>query len=170
MHPGLREMQGRGIPFTGFLYAGLMILPDGEIKVLEFNVRLGDPETQVIMRRLDSDLARVLDMLLVSEPLPDVLHWTNQSAVCLVLASAGYPQGSSRGDLIVGIEAAEEDPDCLVFHAGTALDNGGLVTAGGRVLGVTACADTQEQAREKAYAAAEKISFEGQQLRPDIAK
>jgi phosphoribosylamine--glycine ligase len=171
MRPVVEAMAANGTPYQGFLYAGLMIAPDRSVKVLEFNARLGDPETQVILRRMESDLFELLYAL--SDPqgieAPEQ-RWADNAAVCVVLASKGYPETSSKGDVIDGIEAAEEINSACVFHAGTAINSDGhLVTGGGRVLNVTAMGATVGEAREMAYRAAEKISFEGLQKRSDIA-
>ncbi|MDX6672321.1 MAG: phosphoribosylamine---glycine ligase [Solirubrobacteraceae bacterium] len=166
--PVVDLMRERGTPFHGVLYAGLMLAADGP-KVLEFNVRFGDPETQAVLPRLRSDL---LDLLLrATRPggLAGVrLEWDPRWAVTLVLASAGYPESSSRGDLISGLD--EVPAGVEVTHAGTALGPGGeTVTAGGRVLNVTALGGGPAPARDAAYAAADMIRFEGRQLRRDIA-
>jgi phosphoribosylamine--glycine ligase len=163
--PVVEELARRGTPFHGVLYAGLM-LSAGGVKVLEFNVRFGDPETQVVLPRLRSDLLALL--LAATEPggLAGVeLDWDPRAAVCVVLASRGYPASSSSGDVIRGLDAAGAE----VFHAGTAERDGDVVTAGGRVLGVTALGDDRAAARAAAYAAADMISFDGAQLRRDIA-
>jgi phosphoribosylamine---glycine ligase len=166
--PVVDELARRGAPFHGVLYAGLMLGRDGGAKVLEFNVRFGDPETQVVLPRLRSDLLELL--LAATEPgglagvEPD---WDPRAAVCVVLASRGYPQGSSSGDVISGLDALP--PGVEVFHAGTAERGDEIVTAGGRVLGVTALGDDREAARAAAYAAADMIAFDGAQLRRDIA-
>lgn len=165
--PMRKEMQRRGIIFRGILYAGLMI--DGDkLGVLEFNVRFGDPETQVILPKLKTDF---IDLMLAcaSDDLKSVnLEWDDRFCMTVVLASAGYPASSSKGQVIEGIEEAEEDEDVMVFHAGTAMKNGELVTAGGRVLAVSALGEDFHQAKEKAYAAVNKIKFEGMQYRKDI--
>jgi phosphoribosylamine--glycine ligase len=166
--PVVDELARRGTPFHGVLYAGLMLGRDGGAKVLEFNVRFGDPETQVVLPRLRSDLLELL--LAATEPgglagvEPD---WDPRAAVCVVLASRGYPQGSSSGDVISGLDALP--PGVEVFHAGTAERGDEIVTAGGRVLGVTALGEDREAARAAAYAAADMIAFDGAQLRRDIA-
>jgi phosphoribosylamine--glycine ligase len=166
--PVLDELRGRGIDFHGVLYAGLMLTADGP-KVLEFNVRFGDPETQAILPRLRTDL---LDLLYkATEPggLHDVtLEWSPETAVTVVLASAGYPESSSSGDVIRGLERVPSGVH--VTHAGTARRPGGeLVTAGGRVLNVTGLGPDAAAARAAAYAAAEMIEFDGRQLRRDVA-
>jgi phosphoribosylamine---glycine ligase len=162
-------MRSRGTPFHGILYAGLMLTPRG-LRVLEFNVRLGDPETQAVLPRLRSDLLDVL--LRASRPggLEGVrLEWSSDCAVTVVLASAGYPGPSSSGEEISGLDLVPEDVE--VTHAGTAIGpDGTIVTAGGRVLNVTALGADLEEARRSAYAAAKMISFEGMQLRGDIAE
>jgi phosphoribosylamine--glycine ligase len=165
--PVVDRMRERGTPFHGVLYAGLMLTPDG-VKVLEFNVRFGDPETQAILPRLRSDLGEAL--LAATRPggLRGVeLAWSDEWAVTVVLASAGYPESSSKGDVIGGLEAVPEGIE--VTHAGTARRNGDVVTAGGRVLNVTALGADAATARDAAYAAADRITFEGRQLRRDIA-
>jgi phosphoribosylamine--glycine ligase len=165
--PVVAEMARRGIPFRGVLYAGLMIGPAGP-KVLEFNVRFGDPETQAVLPRLRSDL---LDLCLAArEPgglAASSAEFGDDWAVTLVLASAGYPESSSKGDAIRGIVEASELAE--VTHAGTAEADGEIVTAGGRVLNVTALGATPAEARDRAYDAAQRISFDGMQIRTDIA-
>jgi phosphoribosylamine--glycine ligase len=166
--PVLEELRRRGIEFHGCLYAGLMMTREGP-KVLEFNVRFGDPETQAILPRLRSDLLELLAAACEPGGLEGVsLDWDERTAVTVVLASACYPAGSHSGDVIGGLEGL---PDGIeVTHAGTARDETGeLVTAGGRVLGVTALGAQAADARATAYAAADMINFEGRQLRRDIA-
>jgi phosphoribosylamine---glycine ligase len=170
----VRWMQARGTPFHGVLYAGIMLTADGP-KVLEFNVRFGDPETQAVLPRLRGDLLQMLlyavypgGLLDEWEIEKDDVTWSSESAVTLVLASAGYPASSSSGDPISGLDLLPEDVE--VTHAGTAVGpDGTIVTAGGRVLNVTGFGPDAESARESAYAAARMISFEGMQLRGDIA-
>jgi phosphoribosylamine--glycine ligase len=163
--PVVDEMKRRGIPFHGTLYAGLMMTADGP-KVLEYNVRFGDPETQAVLPRLRSDLLDLLARATRPGGLEGAqLDWDERWAVTLVLASAGYPESSSSGDVITG---ADQD-GVEVTHAGTALRDGELVTAGGRVLNVTALGADPAAARDAAYAAADQIQFEGRQLRRDIA-
>jgi phosphoribosylamine--glycine ligase len=150
------------------LYAGLMMTPDGP-KVLEYNARFGDPETQAVLPRLRSDLIDLLDRSVRFGGLEGAeLDWAPEWAVTLVLASRGYPATSSKGDVIGGVESAGA-LDVEVLHAGTAELDGDLVTAGGRVLNVTGIGPTPAAARERAYAAADKIDFDGKQLRRDIA-
>ena len=166
--PVLDAMAKAGTPFHGVLYAGLMLTEAGPM-VLEFNVRFGDPETQVVLPRLRSDL---LDLLWrASEPgglAGAQLDWDPRAAVTVVLASKGYPASSSSGDVITGLDEAEA-AGAEVTHAGTAEQGDAIVTAGGRVLNVTALGDDVATARQAAYAAADMISFDGRQLRRDIA-
>lgn len=162
------QLHAEGIDYRGCLYGGFMLTPAGP-KVLEFNARFGDPETQVVIPRLENDLVEV--MLAVAEGrLSEVeLRWSDRWAVTVVLTSAGYPGRYEKGKVITGVEDAEAMDDVTVYHAGTALtDAGELVTSGGRVLDVTALGDTFEAARDRAYAACEKIQFEGKTLRHDI--
>jgi phosphoribosylamine--glycine ligase len=166
--PVLDELTRQGIPFQGMLYAGLMMTADGP-RVLEFNVRFGDPETQALMPRLRSDLLGLLEAATVVGGLGGVeLEWAPEMAVSVVLASAGYPASSSSGDVITGLDRVPEG--VWVTHAGTAFNaEGQVVTAGGRVLNVTGLGPAATDAREAAYAAADVIEFDGKQLRRDIA-
>jgi phosphoribosylamine--glycine ligase len=166
--PVLDELRRRGTPFQGVLYAGLMLTANG-VKVLEFNARFGDPETQAILPRLHSDLFELLMRATDPGGLDGAdLEWAPENAVMVVLASRGYPESGSTGDLISGLERVP--PDVHITHAATArLASGELVTAGGRVLGVTALGPDLASAREAAYAAADMIEFAGKQLRRDIA-
>ena len=164
--PTLRGMAADGIPYTGFLYAGLMITPDGRVKTLEFNCRMGDPETQPIMMRLRSNLAQVLLSATRAELDRVTLDWDPRVALGVVLAAAGYPMNPRKGDAISGLPADEADR--MVFHAGTADANGQVVVSGGRVLCVTALADTVASAQQKAYAVVDGIRFDGMQCRRDI--
>ena len=167
MEPFVKGLAADNLPFDGMLFPGLMMTPQGPM-VLEFNCRFGDPETQVLMRRLKSNLLDLIEAT-IDGALPGIRPtWDERAAVCIVLASGGYPGAIEKGKVITGIDAANNDPDVVVFHAGTALKEGRIVTSGGRVLGVTALGATLEEARTKAYAAADKISFEGKQLRRDI--
>ncbi|MBO4351894.1 MAG: phosphoribosylamine--glycine ligase [Eggerthellaceae bacterium] len=156
--------------YRGVLYGGFMLTPAGP-KLLEYNARFGDPETQVVLPRLKSDLVEV--MLAVAEGRPDdiELEWFDQWAVTVVLASEGYPRAYEKGKVILGVDDAEKLEDVIVFHAGTALNaDGELITSGGRVLNVVALGDTFEAARERAYEACGLITFEGKQLRSDIGE
>ena len=171
--PTIRGMEKDGIPFTGFLYAGLMIDAQGKVKTLEFNCRMGDPETQPILARLKTDWVDVL--MAATEPagaagatgLADrELSWDRRTALGVVLAAPGYPQAPRLGDTITGIP--KETDEVVVFHAGTTLRDGVLQTSGGRVLCVTALADTVRVAQTRAYEAVRQIHFEGMQFRSDI--
>ena len=164
--PTIRGMDKDGIPFTGFLYAGLMIDGDGKPKTLEFNTRMGDPETQPIMMRLKSDLVDVL-MAATSGKLDEVeLQWDRRVALGVVLAAGGYPLSPKKGDLISGLPKPTDE--VVVFHAGTVAAGDQIKTSGGRVLCVTALADSVKQAQTKAYDAARTIHFDGMQYRRDI--
>ena len=164
--PTIRGMDKDGIPFTGFLYAGLMIDGDGKPKTLEFNTRMGDPETQPIIMRLKSDLVDVL-MAATSGKLDEVeLQWDRRVALGVVLAAGGYPLSPKKGDLISGLPKPTDE--VVVFHAGTVAEGDQVKTAGGRVLCVTALADSVKQAQTKAYDAARGIHFDGMQYRRDI--
>ncbi|HEX5621895.1 MAG TPA: phosphoribosylamine--glycine ligase [Solirubrobacteraceae bacterium] len=166
--PVLDELASRGTPFHGVLYAGLMLTAAGP-KVLEFNVRFGDPETQAVLPRLRSDLLDLLQRATRPGGLSGaVLEWDARTAVTVVLASRGYPLSSSKGDVIHGLDLLA-DEEVEVLHAGTAEVDDEIVTAGGRVLNVTALGETTRAAREHAYAAADVIRFDGRQLRRDIA-
>jgi phosphoribosylamine--glycine ligase len=166
--PMLDELARRGIPFHGVLYAGLMLTDDGP-KVLEFNVRFGDPETQAILPRLRSDLLTLLERATVPGGLDGIeLEWAPEAAVTVVLASAGYPESASKGDVIEGLDSLPDE--VFVTHAGTARsDDGAIMTAGGRVLNVTALGGDLADARSAAYAAADMVQFAGKQIRRDIA-
>jgi phosphoribosylamine--glycine ligase len=164
--PTIRGMEKDGIPFTGFLYAGLMIDASGQPKTLEFNCRMGDPETQPIMMRLKSDLFEVF-WHATDGTLDQVeLQWDRRVALGVVLAAHGYPESPRKGDRIAGIPA--EASDAMVFHAGTTLDNGELTTSGGRVLCVTVLADSVKLAQQRAYEVAAQVRFDGVQYRKDI--
>jgi phosphoribosylamine--glycine ligase len=164
--PTLRGMQADGIPYTGFLYAGLMITPDGAVKTLEFNCRMGDPETQPIMMRLRSNFAQVLLAATRGELDRVQLDWDPRVALGVVMAAAGYPMDPRTGDAITGLPADESDR--MVFHAGTALQGDTVRVTGGRVLCVTALADTVAQAQQRAYAVVDAVHFDGMQCRRDI--
>jgi phosphoribosylamine--glycine ligase len=166
IEPTLRGMATDGIQYTGFLYAGLMITPDGRIKTLEFNCRMGDPETQPIMMRLRSDLAQVLLAGANGQLNGLSLNWDERVALGVVLAAHGYPLSPRKGDAITGLPQDKEQT--MVFHAGTQLINGQVHTAGGRVLCVTTLAANVAQAREQAHAVIQGIAFDGMQHRRDI--
>jgi phosphoribosylamine--glycine ligase len=166
--PVVDEMRRRGTPYHGVLYAGLMITEAGP-KVLEFNCRFGDPETQAVLPRLRSDLLDLLDRSTRLGGLDGIVpEWSPDWAVTVVLASRGYPESSSKGDEIDGLNSIDR-LDTEIFHAGTAESGGKLVTAGGRVLNVTGIGSSPAEARDRAYDAAEKIQFNGKQMRRDIA-
>jgi phosphoribosylamine--glycine ligase len=164
--PTIKGMEKDGIPYTGFLYAGLMIDPQGRIRTLEFNCRMGDPETQPIMMRLKSDLFDVM-MAATSGTLDQVeLQWDRRTALGIVMAAAGYPLSPRKGDAITGLPKPAED--AMVFHAGTVQKDGAILTSGGRVLCVTALADSVKSAQQRAYEIASGIRFDGAQYRRDI--
>jgi phosphoribosylamine--glycine ligase len=166
IEPTLRGMAADGIQYTGFLYAGLMITPDGRIKTLEFNCRMGDPETQPIMMRLRSDLAQVLLAGANGQLNGLSLDWDERVALGVVLAAHGYPLSPRKGDAITGLP--QDNAQTMVFHAGTQSVNGQVLTAGGRVLCVTTLAASVAQAREQAQAVIQGIAFDGMQHRRDI--
>jgi phosphoribosylamine--glycine ligase len=164
--PTIRGMEKDGITYTGFLYAGLMIDPQGRIKTLEFNCRMGDPETQPILMRLKSDLFEVL-MAATGEGLNQLeMEWDRRVALGVVMAAAGYPLDPRKGDAVTGLP--KDLNDAMVFHAGTTEKDGQILTSGGRVLCVTVLADSVKQAQQKAYQATIPIAFEGMQMRQDI--
>jgi len=165
--PVLTGMRDGGYPFSGILFPGLMVA-DGKFKVLEFNARFGDPECESYMRLLQSDIVAIMLTCIEGRLETTDVVWSTDSVVTIVLASGGYPGHYEKGFPIVGVEEAEKDPDVVVFHSGTALKDGAVVTSGGRVLAVSAVGKTPEEAKSKAYAAAEKIAFEGKQNRADI--
>jgi phosphoribosylamine---glycine ligase len=166
MFPTLVGMEREGAPYIGFLYAGLMIGAEGKPRVLEFNCRLGDPEAQPILMRLKSDLLTLIERALMGELDRTEAQWDRRAALGVVLAAHGYPASPRSGDPIRGLPAAADD--LQVFHSGTKLQDGEIVTHGGRVLCVTALGDGIMQARARAYRAAEAIHFEGRQMRGDI--
>jgi phosphoribosylamine---glycine ligase len=164
--PTVNGMARDGIPFTGFLYAGLMIDAQGRVRTLEFNTRMGDPETQPILMRLTSDFSDVL-MHATDGTLDQVeLQWDRRFALGVVMAAAGYPAQPRKGDAITGLPA--DSDDAMVFHAGTTLDADTLCVSGGRVLCVTALGDSARLAQQRAYDAMRGIHFDGMQFRTDI--
>lgn len=167
--PVISGMASEGAPFAGLIYPGLMLTNEGP-KILEFNARFGDPETQVYMRLLDTDILEIFDACIDGKLDTMDIKWGNVFAANIVLASGGYPGNYEKGKIISGIEEAETMSDIVVFHAGTKMKGSDLVTNGGRVLGVSATGKTLEEALAKAYEATEKISFEGIQYRKDIGK
>ena len=166
MRPALQTMAADGTPFRGFLYAGLILTPDGP-KVLEFNVRLGDPEAQPLLMRFTGDLGEVLAASARGDLDPDSFSFSNQAAACVVLAADGYPENPSTGDPIRGLDRAT-DLGAIVFQAGTTIEDGELLTAGGRVLNVCALGDSVQDALAIAYRAADEIEFDGKHFRRDI--
>lgn len=168
LEPWLAGCAAEGIDFRGLLYPGVMLTAAGP-KVLEFNARFGDPETQVYLTRLENDLVELLMASAEGTLNRTELRWSSDASVCVVAASGGYPGEYRKGLAIQGLEAAAARPGVKVFHAGTALKDGALVTTGGRVLGVTAWAPTLQRARDEAYAALRLVHFDGLQFRRDIA-
>jgi len=169
VEPTMRGLAADGIRYQGFLYVGLMLTKSGP-KVLEFNCRLGDPETQAILARVDFDLAEVLGDVAGGHLKPEKLKWKPGASACVVVASGGYPGKFETGKEIRGLENAASVADVKVLHAGTKLVGDSIVTSGGRVLGVTATGATLSAALQKAYEATEKIQFEGMQFRKDIGR
>jgi phosphoribosylamine--glycine ligase len=168
LRPTVKAMAAEDCPYTGTLYGGI-ILPDSGPEILEYNCRFGDPETQVILPRLKSDLAQIL-MATAQGRLAEVqVEWSDEVCVCVVVASGGYPGKYEKGKVITGIDAAQQDPKVTVFHAGTAIKDGQLVTNGGRVLGVTALGSDYRDALDRCYEAVKKIHFDGMYYRRDIA-
>ena len=168
LKPVVEAMAKEGTPYQGCLYAGLMVKGDS-VKVVEFNCRFGDPETQVVLPLLDGDLAEIMLACATGTLDKAEVAWHDKAAVCVVMASGGYPESYEKGKEITGLAAAEEDKDVVVFHAGTKAAEGKIVTSGGRVLGVTAVDATIKAARDRAYTAVEKIAFEKNFYRKDIA-
>ncbi len=166
--PTLRQMKADGVPYSGFLYAGLVMTAEGP-KIMEFNCRLGDPEAQVVLPRLESDLAELIVAGLEGSIGGVRLQWRPEMAVDVVLASEGYPESPRKGVPITGVDAANGVPDVIVFHAGTARRNGELVTAGGRVLNIVGIGSDAAAARARCYEAVSKVEFPGMQYRTDIA-
>lgn len=166
--PAIRGMKADGIPYRGVLYAGLMISPEGEPYLLEFNVRFGDPETQVLMSTLEGDVADLFDAAARGALPPDAEVVGRRHALCVVVAASGYPETPRYGDPIQGITEAEEIEGVSVFHAGTQSKDGALLTSGGRVLGVTGTGDSLEQAQERAYRAVARLQIPGAHFRHDI--
>ncbi len=163
--PVVQGLAAEGITYQGCLYAGLMITADGP-KVVEFNCRFGDPETQAVLPLLDGDLAQIMLACAKGTLTADMVHWKQASACCVIMASKGYPESSHKGDVISGLDSVA--PDVQVFHSGTKVVDGQYVTNGGRVLGVTALGATLKEAIDQAYANVRRISFDGQQVRQDI--
>lgn len=162
------KMAEEGAAYRGTLFAGLMITPSGDPYLLEFNVRFGDPETEVLMNVVDGDLGDALDQAARGKLSPGVLRISNRHALCVVIAAANYPDAPKVGDVITGLDEASRLEDVVVYHAGTRLDSGRIVTSGGRVLGVTGRGPSLAIARDRAYGAVECIRFPGMQYRTDI--
>ena len=168
LRPIVDALAKEGRPYSGCLYAGLMIKGDS-VKVVEFNARFGDPETQVVLPLLKSDLAEIMVACAKGTLRPDMVEWSDRAAVCVVMASGGYPVSYKKGLPITGLKTAGGMEDVVVFHAGTREEDGKILTNGGSVLGVTAVADDIPSAQQKAYDAVEKIHFDGVHYRQDIA-
>lgn len=166
IHPTIQGMARDGIPFTGFLYAGLMISPEGKARVVEFNCRMGDPETQPIMMRVKSDLVPVFEHGVAGTLDQAEIEWDRRTALGVVMAAHNYPDTPRKGDVISGLPAEAED--CMVFHAGTVEKDGKVLTNGGRVLCVTALGDSVRIAQQRAYDVLRGINFDGMQYRDDI--
>jgi phosphoribosylamine---glycine ligase len=169
MHPTVDGMAAEGRPYRGVLYAGLMVSA-GEVRTLEFNARFGDPECQPLLMRMKSDIVPILVAIAEGDLTGLEIEWHDKAAVCVVMASEGYPGSYRKGDEIFGLEEAERIDDLVVFHAGTALKGGKIVTAGGRVLGVTALGGTVQDAIDRAYRGVAAISWEGVHYRRDIGR
>ena len=167
VRPTMAGMLAEGRAYTGFLYVGLMIDERGQPRVVEFNARMGDPETQPIMMRMKSDLLSVLEAALNGKLDLAEIEWDRRTALTVVLAADGYPDGPRKGDAISGLPKAES-ADAIVFHAGTVSTDGTVLTDGGRVLGVTALGDSVKIAQKRAYELAGTIAFDGMQYRRDI--
>lgn len=167
--PTVEAMNKEGRPFKGCLYFGLMLTPDGP-KVIEYNSRFGDPEAQVVLTLLDSDLIDIVNAV-IDEKLDQVdIKWSKDNAACIVMASGGYPEAYKKGIEMDGFDENGQVDGAVVFHAGTKFENGKFYTNGGRVIGVTAKGETLEKALDNAYAAVEKISFDGAHYRKDIGR
>ena len=167
--PTIRAMQEEGRPFKGCLYFGLMLTPNGP-KVIEYNSRFGDPEAQVVLPRMKTDLVDVMQAVIEERLEEQPIEWYDGAAACIVMASGGYPASYPKGLEITGLDENGQVADAVVYHAGTKLENGKFYTNGGRVLGVTAKGATLEEALKKAYAAVDKIHFDGAHYRHDIGK
>jgi phosphoribosylamine--glycine ligase len=169
IEPTMRGLVADGIKYQGFLYVGLMLTKTGP-RVMEFNCRLGDPETQAIVARMDFDLAEVLEDVATGKFQPEKLKWKPGASACVVIASGGYPGKFESGKEIFGIVEAEKSGEVKVLHAGTRREGERVLSNGGRVLGVTASADSLNGALQKVYDAAEKVRFEGSHYRRDIGR
>ncbi len=168
INPTMEAMKKEGCPFSGVLFAGLMLTKDG-VKLLEYNVRFGDPETQSLMLRFDGDLFKLLLSCAKGEVNEKFISFSKQAAVCVVMAANGYPATYEKGSVIKGLDKAGAFPNVKIFHAGTAEKNGDIISAGGRVLGVTALGDTIKEAQKNAYKSVDLIDWQGGFCRRDIA-
>lgn len=168
--PVIAGLEKEGCSYEGILYTGLMITPEGIPKVLEFNCRFGDPEAQPILMRLETDIVEIIEAVIDKRLSEIEVKWSDKVAVCVVMASGGYPDKYQNGRIITGLDSIGDKKDVVVFHAGTAIKDNNIVTAGGRVLGVTALGDDMTIAIKRAYGAVEKIGFEGMQYRKDIGE
>jgi phosphoribosylamine--glycine ligase len=168
VRPSIDGLAAEGAPYRGVLYVGLMLTEKGP-QVLEYNARFGDPETQVLMPRLDGDWLDLLEGCAKGELTEEPIAWKDEAAVCVVMAAGGYPESYGKGMPIAGIDDAESLDGVVVFHAGTAAEGDTVITSGGRVLGVTALAGTLAAARERAYEAVDRIRWDGEHHRTDIA-
>ena len=165
--PTVKAMAAEGRPFSGVLYFGLM-LSGGKVYVIEYNARFGDPETQVVLPRLKTDLVDIIDAVIDGKLDEMEIEWEENAAVCVIAASGGYPVKYEKGYEISGADAFDSVDDIMVYHAGTDLKDGKFYTSGGRVLGITAVAENLDEAIKKAYSAVEKISFKDMHYRKDI--
>ena len=168
LKPTVKGLQNEGKEYKGVLYAGLILTKEGP-KVLEFNARFGDPETQVILPRLKTDLIDILNAVIENTLHKINIQWEDNAAVCVVVASGGYPEKYQKGKVISGLEKLEKMKNMIAFHAGTKFQEGRVVTSGGRVLGITAWDETISKAKEKAYKGVNEIYFEDMYYRKDIA-
>jgi len=169
MLPAVNALKAEGCPYEGILYAGIMLTPEGP-KVLEFNCRFGDPEAQPILMRLQSDILDIMNAVVDKKLDSTDIEWSNKSSVCVVVAAGGYPGKYSTGQVINGLDSLEDMKDLIVFHAGTKSVGGKIVTAGGRVLGVTAVGNDINEAIDRAYEGIGRINFDGMQFRRDIGR
>ena len=167
--PTIRAMAAEGRPFKGCLYFGLMLTPKGP-KVIEYNARFGDPETQVVLPRLKTDLVDIIDAVIEERLEEQPIQWDGQCSACVVMASGGYPASYPKGLPISGLDENGQVVGAVVYHAGTSCKDGIFYTNGGRVLGVTACGATLDEALRQAYQAVGKIHFEGAHYRKDIGR
>jgi phosphoribosylamine--glycine ligase len=167
MEPAIRGLAADGMPYTGFLYAGIMVAPDGTPNVLEFNCRLGDPETQPVLMRLKSDLPALCEAALAGRLDQVRAEWDPRAALGVVMAAAGYPDNVRKGDVIEGLERAARLPG-KIFHAGTRVQDGAVVTSGGRVLCAVGLGASVQEAQREAYALADAVRWQGVQYRRDI--